>query len=260
MKNLLHKIGFSTGTMLLLALLAPLSVMAADGDQAGCPATSTPAATTTPTAFSATTLIGGRITIEIFCDEFISSDGIVFRVIQLKPGQFFDVVLCSNPSTGFRWSEMADIDDTSIVSQGGHSFLPPPGNLMGAAGKEVWTFQTLRQGQATLSFEYSQPWQGGEKAAWVFDLILVVTPAVTPAATTCPATPAVTTCPTTPAATPAATTCPATPAATPAATACPITPAATACPVTPAATVCPVTPAATTTPAATACPASTVCP
>ncbi len=175
MKSVLRKIGFSTVALVLLALLAPLSVIAAAPPV--CPAVATPAATISPYS-----LVGGRITVEAFCEDFTSAaNGKVTRSVMISPGQYFDVVLCSNPSTGFQWSVPALVADTSIVSQGGHSFLSPATNLVGAAGKEVWTFYTLKQGQTTLYFEYSQPQVGGVKAQRTFTLTVIVSPATVPA-------------------------------------------------------------------------------
>jgi inhibitor of cysteine peptidase len=45
---------------------------------------------------------------------------------------------------------------------------------MGASGKEVWTFQALRAGKATVTMEYGQPWTGGQKDANNFVLTVVV--------------------------------------------------------------------------------------
>jgi len=45
---------------------------------------------------------------------------------------------------------------------------------VGAGGKEVWTFIALKAGTTTLSMEYSQPWEGGQKGANSFNVTIVV--------------------------------------------------------------------------------------
>ncbi len=134
------------------------------------------------------------------CEEF-AAQPFITKIMQMKPGQTFDVSLCSNPSTGFQWPDKAQIQDTSIVTQINHVFQAPATGLVGAPGSDVWTFCVLKNGQTTIRFEYSQPWQGGQKATRVFTLVL--TTSATPVVTTCPptatkiatATPAITTCP-----------------------------------------------------------------
>ncbi|MCD6567992.1 MAG: protease inhibitor I42 family protein [Dehalococcoidia bacterium] len=51
---------------------------------------------------------------------------------------------------------------------------PENTDMVGAPGKEVWTFEALEKGSSTISMEYSQPWEGGEKAAQTFSLTVVV--------------------------------------------------------------------------------------
>ncbi len=82
------------------------------------------------------------------------------------------VILCSNQTTGFQWSESPQISDLTALRQVGHEFVSPEGDAVGAAGQEIWTFETLKKGESTISFEYSRPWEGGEKAEWT--LVLTV--------------------------------------------------------------------------------------
>lgn len=89
------------------------------------------------------------------------------------------VTLGSNPTTGFRWSESVEISDTSVLEQTDHEFTAPEGEgdkppAPGTSGQEVWTFKVLKKGTTEVSMEYSQPWEGGEKAEWTFDLTVVV--------------------------------------------------------------------------------------
>ncbi|MFX1270006.1 MAG: protease inhibitor I42 family protein, partial [Promethearchaeota archaeon] len=83
------------------------------------------------------------------------------------------ITLCSNHTTGFQWSE-ARIGDETLVEEVSHEFVPPNGQTVGAAGKEVWTFKALKEGRTTISMEYSQPWEGGTKAEWTFELTVEV--------------------------------------------------------------------------------------
>jgi inhibitor of cysteine peptidase len=114
--------------------------------------------------------------VDVSCDDFMKLQH-VGKEVEVAVGSSLTVALCSNPTTGFQWSETAQIGDPTVVGQTEHTYvikeygtLPPAG----APGKEQWTFKALKEGKSTVSFEYSQPWEGGEKAAWTFVLTVAV--------------------------------------------------------------------------------------
>ena len=94
--------------------------------------------------------------------------------VQLRIDGLLKVILYSNATTGYSWSDFAQISDQTILKQIDHKFLPPKSDLTGAGGQEVWTFKTLNEGTSTIYLEYSQPWEGGDKAAKTFHLTVVV--------------------------------------------------------------------------------------
>ena len=112
--------------------------------------------------------------LEVSCDDFMELQHISKEVEVCVDGSL-TVTLCSNLTTGFQWSEVAQISDQTILQQTSHEFVPPEAKgVEGAAGKEVWTFEALKKGTTDVSMEYSRPWEGGEKATWTFDLTVVV--------------------------------------------------------------------------------------
>jgi len=119
----------------------------------------------------------GQGALEVTCDEFMELDPderAIDRELKVTIGDSFTVTLCSNPTTGFEWEE-AVISDTSVLRETEREFQAPgPGAPTGAAGKEVWTFEALKQGASTVSMAYSRPWEGGEKGVWTFSLTVVV--------------------------------------------------------------------------------------
>ena len=112
--------------------------------------------------------------VDVSCDDFMSNQHIS-REAEVAVGDLFRVTLCSNQTTGFSWSELVQIGDETIVEQMGHEFVAPQnGQLVGAAGQEVWTFKALKEGTTSISVEYSQPWEDGTKAEWTFELTVTV--------------------------------------------------------------------------------------
>ena len=121
--------------------------------------------------------------VEVTYDEFAKVQETISRhvtkSIEVPSGSSFTVTLWSNQTTGFKWSESAMIGDQNLIKQTGHKYLAPEekGNTPpppGTAGKEEWTFETLKEGTTTLVMEYSQPWEGGEKDAFGFFLEVTV--------------------------------------------------------------------------------------
>ena len=95
------------------------------------------------------------------------------------------VTLESNPTTGFKWQYEEEVKDTLHILTGipdetvlalvGRKFMAPEaGAPPGTGGEEVWTFKAVGKGTTELSLEYSQPWEGGTKAAKTFNLTVVV--------------------------------------------------------------------------------------
>jgi predicted secreted protein len=113
-------------------------------------------------------------TVEVTCDVFDqqphhSAD------VQLGADGTLTVILCSNPTTGFQWSQTPQIGNQTVLRQVDHRFVPrEDAALVGAPGQEVWIFKTLKKGTSTIYFEYSRPWEGGEKAIWTFNLTVIV--------------------------------------------------------------------------------------
>lgn len=97
----------------------------------------------------------------------------VVRKIQAGVDQTFEVTLCSNPSTGFGWEDPVGEGGANVelVERAIHQAIGGP---PGAAGEERFTFRTLGPGDLVLHFVYSQPWDGGTKGAWSFDLITTI--------------------------------------------------------------------------------------
>ncbi len=103
----------------------------------------------------------------------------ISKAVEVAVGDSLAVTLYSNPSTGFAWSESARISDQSVLRQTEHKYVAPAGEddkppAPGTPGREVWTFKALKKGTAEVSTEYSQPWEGGQKAEWTYVLTVVV--------------------------------------------------------------------------------------
>ena len=108
-------------------------------------------------------------TIEISIDEFTADNHITRNIELPHPGSLI-VTLASNPTTGYQWGEipvMTTAGKDPVMSQQSHNFVAPEKNeVVGAPGKDVWVFDSLRTGSTAINFGYGRSWEGGEKDTW----------------------------------------------------------------------------------------------
>jgi inhibitor of cysteine peptidase len=95
------------------------------------------------------------------------------KQIEIAVGGSIAVTLDSNATTGYSW-ELKGISNPAILEKTDNKYEAPTSELIGAGGKEVWTFKALKAGTTTLNMEYSQPWEGGQKGANSFSVTVVV--------------------------------------------------------------------------------------
>ena len=108
---------------------------------------------------------------EISCNEF-NENHHRSGEFDVEVGDKIRVELCSNPTTGFQWDYQTTIE--GVVKEEDHDFEEPKGNVPGAAGIELWTFEAVEKGTTEVQMEYSQPWEGGLKAEWTYTMTVTV--------------------------------------------------------------------------------------
>jgi inhibitor of cysteine peptidase len=121
----------------------------------------------------ACTAVASADSVDVSVNDFNGQNNIT-KEITVSAGGSFKVSLESNATTGFSWPEQAEIGNTAVVEQKDHEYLAPTSDLMGAPGKEVWTFKALKKGTTVIAMQYSRPWEGGEQAEWTFNLTVTV--------------------------------------------------------------------------------------
>jgi predicted secreted protein len=77
---------------------------------------------------------------------------------ELEVGQEFTVTLASNASTGYHW-ELTEPLDESMVNLVTSEYQTPETRMLGATGKEIWTFRAVGQGETVVNLKYVRPWE-----------------------------------------------------------------------------------------------------
>jgi inhibitor of cysteine peptidase len=79
--------------------------------------------------------------------------------LELAVTQELRVRLPANPSTGYAWS--FTLEPAGILAPLGEpAFSPDSPGVPGAGGVETFRFLAVRDGRATLRFDYTRPWEG----------------------------------------------------------------------------------------------------
>lgn len=131
---------------------------------AGAPSSTTPII---PGAQEVSATIHATFEIGGFAERQATSN----TTVQTSVNQEFDVTLDSNPTTGYQW-HVTSIDET-IVRLVNDEYVPPESALVGAGGKQVFTFEALKEGTTSIELEYARPWEP-ESPVSVYSLKLVV--------------------------------------------------------------------------------------
>lgn len=80
------------------------------------------------------------------------------NAIEVAVGTDFSITLESNRTTGYEW-QIAESLHKDMLQLAGSEYIRDKTSLVGAGGKEVWTFKALKAGEAAISFKYVRPWE-----------------------------------------------------------------------------------------------------
>ncbi len=80
------------------------------------------------------------------------------KTITVKVGKEFSLTLESNITTGYQW-QLSKAVDKNFLLLTGLRYGTKKSKLVGAGGKEEWTFKAVKPGTAVISFQYVRPWE-----------------------------------------------------------------------------------------------------
>ncbi len=112
------------------------------------------------------------IEVSVSCEDFAENPKSIINDFEIGVGDKITVRLCSNATTGFSWDYLMTGDEA--VKEEDHDFEAPDGDLVGAVGTDVWTFEGIAKGTTEIDMEYSQAWEGGLKGEWTYKMTITV--------------------------------------------------------------------------------------
>ncbi|MFC2071478.1 protease inhibitor I42 family protein [Chloroflexota bacterium] len=110
--------------------------------------------------------------VQISCDE-LQDNHHIRNDFHVTIGETIMVELCSNPTTGFKWKY--ETIGKIVLEKKDYEFVEPEDEgIVGAGGKEVWTFEVIEKGTTEIRMEYTRPWEGGEQGEWTYTMTVTV--------------------------------------------------------------------------------------
>jgi inhibitor of cysteine peptidase len=89
--------------------------------------------------------------------------------VRLNQGDTLRVRLHATPGTGYSWT-VGKIDAAMLAEAAPRKFVPPPKQIPGAVGHDVFEFRAAQAGRTTLKLDYLRPWEKGVAPARTFKL------------------------------------------------------------------------------------------
>jgi inhibitor of cysteine peptidase len=78
------------------------------------------------------------------------------QLIAVTASETFDLVLPSNPSTGYHWEIVPELDE-NLVEFVAQDYIAEEPIMPGSGGVDMWTFRALNTGDTTIVLGYYPP-------------------------------------------------------------------------------------------------------
>lgn len=96
------------------------------------------------------------------------------REYSLAPGHTLNLMLNSNPTTGYRWTASYDEEMLALVGKD-YQTDTQSGNLVGQGGHDFWRFKALKAGSTEIKMTYARSWESVQPLK-TFTLKVIITP------------------------------------------------------------------------------------
>jgi inhibitor of cysteine peptidase len=82
------------------------------------------------------------------------------KTVQVAVGGTVTLTLESNPTTGFSWTRVEDVDKSILkLEKNDYKQNANPGGMVGVGGRTTIVYRALKSGKAKIDLTYMQPWE-----------------------------------------------------------------------------------------------------
>ena len=88
------------------------------------------------------------------------NDGDNGMTVQVGVGGTVTLTLESNPTTGFSWNKLEDVDKSILkLDKNDYKQKSSPAGMVGVGGRDTIVYRALKPGKAKIDLTYMQPWE-----------------------------------------------------------------------------------------------------
>jgi len=88
------------------------------------------------------------------------NDGDNGKTVQVGVGGTVTLTLESNPTTGFSWTKVEDVDKSILkLEKNDYKQKASPAGMVGVGGRDTIVYRALKAGTAKIDLTYMQPWE-----------------------------------------------------------------------------------------------------
>ncbi len=70
------------------------------------------------------------------------------RPIEVQAGETFEIIIDSNPTTGYHWEIIGELNGVEFISR---EYMADKPVLAGSGGMDIWTFKAVATGQMQIT-------------------------------------------------------------------------------------------------------------
>lgn len=92
-----------------------------------------------------------------------------FQPIEVQAGETFNIVIDSNPSTGYHWEIVGELNDVEFVST---EYTADEPVAPGSGGVDMWTFKAVSSGETQITLGSYPPGASESEQTVTFSVIV----------------------------------------------------------------------------------------
>ena len=109
--------------------------------------------------------------------EFTLGDKDTGKTLEVHVGDSVKLVLETNPTTGFSWNKIEDVDKSILkLEKNDYKQNANPGRLVGVGGNTTIVYRAIKAGTAKIDLVYMQPWEPDSEFKTEYSVTVKVLP------------------------------------------------------------------------------------
>lgn len=110
----------------------------------------------------------------LIAEEAAKPEVVAVKPVSVKAGEEFTVSLESNPTTGYSWQLAKPVEEKVVTLVGSKYERAGQKGVIGAGGREHWTFKATATGKTSVEMKYVRSWEKDVPPVRVASIVIEV--------------------------------------------------------------------------------------